>query len=230
MGLLDNLGSIFKKTVTPEKVLVRKSGVRISDRPKKSPQETNGTRIFPRESPRTNANGGQNGDGITVDFSGFGDIFDSFIGSPPKSGPRPGPDLFFTLEITPQTAGSGTDYDLEVTHTEPCPSCDGSGSGTRRTGTCSVCKGGRYEQKEIVSPQGTFVQMKTCPACKGRGVVPEDACRECRSTGHVHVQRIVTVHIPAGTSNYAQLCFEGLGDAGDYQGKNGDLILQVCFC
>ena len=230
MGLLDNPGSIFKKTDTPDNAVIRKSGVRISDRPEKSQQETNGNRIFPHESPGSKAEVGQNGDGITVDFGGFGDIFDFFTGSPPESGPRPGPDIIFTVEITPETAGSGMDYDLEVTHTEPCLSCDGSGSRTRHMSTCSVCKGGRYERKEIISPHGKFVQSKPCSACSGRGEVPEDICKECRGTGHVYVERIVTVHIPAGTQNYAQLCFEGLGDAGDYHGKNGDLIIQVRFC
>jgi molecular chaperone DnaJ len=230
MGLLENLGRIFKKTDTSENVLLKKSSVKISDKPKKSQEDTTAGRIFPRESQGTNTKAGQNGNGITVDFGEFGDIFDFFNGSPPKSGPRPGPDLTITLEITPKTADSGTDYDLEVTHTEPCISCDGSGSETRRTSTCSLCGGRRYERKEIVSPHGKFVQSTTCSACGGRGVVPEDACKECRGTGHVYVNRIVTVHIPAGTKNYSRICYEGLGDAGDYHGNNGDLVVNVCFC
>jgi len=230
MGLWENLGRILNKTNTSEHVVLKKSSVKISDKPKTSQQDTTASRIVPRESPGINPEAGHNGKEITVDFGEFGDVFDFFNSNPPKSGPRPGPDLFFTLEITPKTADSGTDYDLEVTHTEPCISCDGSGSETRRTRTCSLCGGGRYERKEIVSPHGKFVRSKTCSACGGRGVVPEDACKECHGTGHVYVDRIVTVHIPAGTQNYSRICYEGLGDAGDYHGKNGDLAVNVRFC
>ncbi len=230
MGLLENLGGIFKKAETSKKVVVKKSSVRISDKSNKDRQDATGSKIFPRESPGTNPQAGQNGSGINVDFSGFGDIFDFLSGSPTKTGPRSGADLFFTLEITPKTADSGTDYDLEVTHTEPCISCDGSGNESRRVSTCSLCGGGGSERKEIESPQGRFVQVKTCSACGGRGTVPDAACKECGGTGHVYVDRFVTVHIPAGTGNYAWLRFEGLGDAGGYHGKNGDLIVQVRFC
>ncbi len=158
----------FKKAETSKKVVVKKSSVRISDKSNKDRQDATGSKIFPRESPGTNPQAGQNGSGINVDFSGFGDIFDFLSGSPTKTGPRSGADLFFTLEITPKTADSGTDYDLEVTHTEPCISCDGSGNESRRVSTCSLCGGGGSERKEIESPQGRFVQVKTCSACGGR--------------------------------------------------------------
>jgi molecular chaperone DnaJ len=230
MGLLENLGRIFKKTGTSENVVLKKSSVKISDKPKTSGQDAAASRIFPREPQGTNPEGLHNCKDVTVDIEGFGNIFDFFSGSPPKSGPRPGPDLLFTLEITPKTAGSGRDYDLEVIHTEPCISCDGSGSETRRTITCSVCGGGRVERKDFESPHGKYAHVTTCSACGGKGEVPEQACKECHGTGHVFVERDVTVYIPAVTNNYSRFYFEGLGNAGDYHGKNGDLVIRINFC
>jgi len=39
--------------------------------------------------------------------------------------------------------------------------------------------------------------------------------------------RCVSIHIPAGIERGMRICLNGLGDAGDYQAKSGDLYVEV---
>ncbi len=80
--------------------------------------------------------GGYGSGGFSSDFSGFGDIFDFFGGGQRRSGPQPGADLLMRMQLTLEDAVAGTDKEIEVFHTEACPSCGGSGSETKKTNVC----------------------------------------------------------------------------------------------
>jgi molecular chaperone DnaJ len=176
----------------------------------------------------TGGGGGFGGGGFHTDFSGFGDIFDFFGGGGHRrTGPQPGADLLTHLSILLEDAVSGTDRDIEVMHTEPCPACAGSGSYTKKQNTCPRCGGTGQMRQESQSPFGQFIRMTTCTQCGGKGKIPERQCKECHGTGHKRAKRKVTIHIPPGIESGMRLRMDGYGEAGDYGAPNGDLFIEV---
>ncbi len=171
---------------------------------------------------------GAGGAGFNADFSGFGDIFDFFGGGGRRqSGPREGDDLLMRIQITLEEAVFGTQKEIEVMHTESCPDCDGTGSSTKKTTTCSKC-GGTGQIKQVKnSIFGQMVTQSPCPNCGGRGKIPESPCKTCGGTGRTKIRRKVTVNVPAGMDSGMRLRMEGYGEAGDYGARNGDLYIEV---
>jgi len=112
-------------------------------------------------------------------------------------------------------------------HTEPCATCSGSGSETKRLNTCSRCGGTGQMRQTANSAFGQFVRMTPCTQCGGKGKIPEKVCKDCRGSGHTRVKRKISVHIPAGIDNGMRLRMEGYGEAGDYGAANGDLFIEV---
>jgi molecular chaperone DnaJ len=162
------------------------------------------------------------------DFSGFGDIFD-FFGGGNRRGPQSGADLLMHIQIPLVDAISGVDREIEIVHTEPCTSCNGTGNESKNPNICSQCGGTGQVRTESKSFLGTFVSVKPCTMCKGIGKIPGKMCNECLGVGYNHVRKKVSVHIPAGISNGVRLRVEGYGEAGDYGKKNGDLFIEVHF-
>jgi molecular chaperone DnaJ len=200
----------------------------LSDEQKKAQYDNMGHETFTNASKGSyTGGGGYGGGGFSSDFSGFGDIFDFFGGSQRRSGPQPGNDLLMRIQIRLEDAVSGLDRDIEVMHTEPCPSCSGSGSETKRLNTCPRCGGSGQMRQASNSPFGQFIRMTACTQCGGRGKIPEKTCRECHGSGHNRMKRKVSVHIPAGINNGMRLRMEGYGEAGDYGAASGDLFIEV---
>jgi molecular chaperone DnaJ len=171
--------------------------------------------------------GGGFGGGFSTDFSGFGDIFDFFGGGHRRAGPQQGADLLTRLSIPLEDAVAGTDRDIEVMHSEPCPSCAGSGSETKKQNTCPRCGGSGQMRQASQSVFGQFVRMTTCNQCGGRGRIPEKICRDCRGSGHTRAKRKVTIHIPSGIENGMRLRMGGYGEAGEFGASSGDLFIEV---
>jgi molecular chaperone DnaJ len=199
----------------------------LSDEQKKAQYDNMGHETYTNASRGSYTGGGGFGGGFSADFSGFGDIFDFFGGGQRRSGPQPGADLLMRIQIRLEDAVSGVDRDIEVMHTEPCETCNGSGSETKRLNTCPRCGGTGQMRQAAHSAFGQFVRMTTCSQCNGKGKIPEKVCRECRGSGHSRVKRKVSVHIPAGIDNGMRLRMEGYGEAGDYGALNGDLFIEV---
>jgi len=200
----------------------------LSDEQKKRQYDNMGHETYTNASKGSYTGGGGYGSGgFSADFSGFGDIFDFFGGGQRRSGPQPGADLLMRIQIRLEDAVAGMDRDIEVMHTEPCPSCSGSGSETKKLNTCPRCGGSGQMRQATSSPFGQFIRMTPCTQCEGRGKIPEKMCRECRGSGHTRVKRKISVHIPAGIDNGMRLRMEGYGEAGDYGAHNGDLFIEV---
>jgi molecular chaperone DnaJ len=199
----------------------------LSDEQKKGQYDNMGHETYTNASKGSYTGGGQYGGGFSSDFSGFGDIFDFFGGGQRRSGPQPGADLLMRIQIRLEDAVSGIDREIEVMHTEPCATCSGSGSETKRLNTCPRCGGTGQMRQTANSAFGQFVRMTPCTQCGGKGKIPEKICRDCRGSGHTRVKRKVSVHIPAGIDNGMRLRMEGYGEAGDYGAANGDLFIEV---
>jgi molecular chaperone DnaJ len=174
-----------------------------------------------------NYGGGPGGAGFNADFSGFGDIFDSFFGGGRRSVPHQGDDLLMRIQISLEDAVFGAQKEIDVMHTEQCPDCDGTGSSTKKTTTCQKCGGSGQIRQIKNSIFGQMVTTSPCPNCNGRGKIPESVCRKCNGTGRTKIRRNVTVHVPPGIESGMRLRMEGYGEAGDFGASNGDLYIEV---
>jgi len=175
--------------------------------------------------------------GVEDIFSAFGDIFggtgrgspfeDLFGFGRSRAGGRGrverGPSLKCQLELTLNEVDSGIEKTIELRRNETCESCSGSGarSGTKPA-TCRDCGG----LGQVQMSQGFFTIRQTCPTCRGEGTIIESPCGECRGTGRTPRKREITVRIPAGIQDSAQLRVTGEGEPGRNDGPRGDLY---CF-
>jgi molecular chaperone DnaJ len=154
---------------------------------------------------------------------GFGDVFGSGTRQRGSSSQR-GRDLALEIEITLEEAAAGVAKDISLHRAEPCPSCQGTKlrPGTKKS-ICSSC-GGRGQ---IRHHQGFFTLARTCPQCGGSGDIIATPCDECRGTGHMRQKKALNVRIPAGIDNGSRLRIQGEGEAGDGEGRRGDLYIAI---
>ena len=148
-------------------------------------------------------------------FSGFSDFFETFFGgrgSEPdplvdlelerlrreQQAPRRGQDSEYTVEVTLAEAIAGGDRNLQVSTSETCSTCHGTG---------------RVSEPGSGGGTAVKVELKTCPACSGTG-------RQSR-------QRSLRVTIPKGVTEGSRIRVSGEGAAGANQGPRGDLYLRV---
>ncbi len=167
-------------------------------------------------------------------FSAFndifgGDVFDEFFGEGRGRGAgrrrsrrQRGRDLRVTLEVGLDEILEPTDKTINLRRPVECDNCDGSGV---RPGsepkTCGTCKG--YGQVE--TQQGFFRMRRTCPRCRGEGVVITDPCPECNGEGTQEKECEVQVAVPAGVESNTRLRVPGEGEPGP--GGSGDLFCDI---
>nr|WP_320133378.1 J domain-containing protein [uncultured Holophaga sp.] len=155
----------------------------------------------------------------------FEDLFQGFGGGgrPRRAGPKPGEDLQHTVRISFQDAFKGTKLPLNITRTETCRTCQGSGespSGSRSI--CGVCHGRGY----LDQGGGFFRSRVECDACGGTGR-KAPACPECQGRGRNPRRETITVAIPPGVEDGGRLRVGGKGEAGRRGGGPGDLYIQI---
>ncbi|MBD3181283.1 molecular chaperone DnaJ [Candidatus Poribacteria bacterium] len=163
---------------------------------------------------------------IVEEIFGGGSIFDDFFGTRTRrrSGPRPGSDLRKDIEITLEEAVKGKEMSIEVPTLRVCHTCQGSGSKDGSTPqTCLQC-GGRGQ---VQQQSGFFITSRTCPICKGEGVVITDPCESCNGDGRIPHTSKLSINIPPGASNGLVLRYPGAGEAGIKGGNPGDLHIVI---
>ncbi len=162
-------------------------------------------------------------------FGGLGDIFSSIFDRKPKPsapesnrGPAKGRSIEYAVEISFLIAAKGGKISIDVPITEECATCGGSGSspGTS-TKQCSECKG----TGAISFGQGGFAVNRPCPACFGRGQIPESPCAACSGSGTVRQNRRFKITVPKGVEAGSKVRLSGKGERGSRGGKPGDLII-----
>jgi molecular chaperone DnaJ len=173
---------------------------------------------------------GEGGQGFSFDdLGGLGDIFSSIFdrgrrgaGGERARGPRRGEDVEYLVDIDFTTAVKGGRISIGVPITEECTTCAGSGA---RPGTnirsCSECGG----SGTVSFGQGGFAVTRPCPACLGRGRVPESPCGSCGGSGTVRQTRTLQVQVPEGVDTGSKLRLSGQGERGAQGGQPGDLLL-----
>jgi len=155
----------------------------------------------------------------------FGDVFgDIFGGGQRGSATYRGADLRYNLELTLEEAVRGTEVRIRVPTLEACATCHGSGArpGTQAT-TCATCGG----HGQVRMQQGFFSIQQTCPACRGSGKTIKSPCESCHGQGRVKTSKTLSVKVPAGVDEGDRIRLAGEGEAGENNGPNGDLYVQV---
>ena len=182
------------------------------------------------------------GGGAGGGFGGFdmgdidlGDIFGSFFGGGfgggqrvNPNGSRKGETLRSSVTISFEEAAFGCEKELNLSRSETCDSCKGSGCAAGTTPeTCPTCHGTGTIRIQRGGGAFTFATTAPCTRCQGTGKLIHTPCDHCHGSGQVRKQRKITVSIPAGIDNGQAISLRGQGGAGKNGGPAGDLLISV---
>jgi molecular chaperone DnaJ len=166
------------------------------------------------------------------DFGGISDLFSTFFGGGAPGGGRRGPtrgaDVLAEVDLTLEEAATGTEREVEIATLVECPECKGNGA---EPGTfpsrCSDC-GGTGEMRQVRRTVfGNVMTAAPCVRCGGRGEEITSPCKNCRGRGRVGETDTLTVQVPPGVDDGAQLRVTGRGEAGVRGGRSGDLYVAI---
>lgn len=161
----------------------------------------------------------------------FGDMFGDFFGGGGRSranAPQKGANIQAGITLDFDEAVFGCDKEVQVTVSESCETCSGSGAkpGTSKE-TCPTCSGQgqvRYNQQTLF---GNVQSVRTCNHCGGSGEIIKERCTDCHGTGYQKKRKKLSVNIPAGIDHGQSMRLRGKGEPGVNGGPKGDVILQV---
>lgn len=140
-----------------------------------------------------------------------------------KSGRQKGENVEYVVEIPFLTSVRGGKISVDVAITEECATCGGDGA---KPGTevkrCEECKG----TGSVSFGQGGFAVQRPCPACFGRGKLPETPCASCSGRGAVRQQRKISINVRPGVETGSKARLSGHGERGKKGGPPGDLIIS----
>lgn len=148
----------------------------------------------------------------------FGDIF----GRSGGTRVRRGSDVRVDVSLTLEEAASGVNKTIAFDRSQPCESCEGSGSKPgSKPEHCQQC-GGRGQ---VLQSAGILRVQTTCPVCRGAGQIIVDPCSGCRGQGFVGKPVELEVSIPGGVDDGMRVRLTGEGEPSPDGGPNGD-----CYC
>jgi len=178
--------------------------------------------------------------GFSGDFTGFGglgDIFEEFFGfggqrgasaSASRRTPRRGADLRFDMTITFDEAAFGLEREIDVARYETCPRCTGKGAEPGTTpNKCSTCNGTGEVRRVQQSILGSFVNVTTCPTCRGEGETISMPCSQCRGNKKIRATRRLNVKVPPGVDTGTQIRLASEGELGEFGGPPGNLYVVL---
>lgn len=174
-------------------------------------------------------------DDLQGGFGNISDLFSSLFDLGGRRGPEGAPtgqrrgsarqkgeNVEYVVEIPFLTAARGGKISVNVAITEDCATCGGDGA---KPGTevkrCEECGGTGH----VSFGQGGFAVKRPCPACFGRGTIPETPCPSCRGRGAVRQQRKISINVRPGVETGSKVRLSGQGERGRSGGPPGDLII-----
>ena len=167
------------------------------------------------------------GDLLGAVFGMGGDPFGGGRGRP-RSRARRGETIEMRLRLDFTEAVFGASKDVRVRAAAPCDRCAGSGAkpGTQPT-SCRRCGGTGQQRTVRQSLLGQLVTSGPCQACAGTGLEILSPCPACRGQGLVLQDSTLALDIPPGLDDGSQIRYPGRGNAGQYGGPPGDLIVHL---
>lgn len=166
------------------------------------------------------------------DIGGISDIFSAFFGgvTGSRSSSTRGRDVLAEVELTLEEAAEGAERGVEVPTLVECAECGGSGAapGTFPS-RCSEC-GGTGELRMVRRTMlGNVMTATPCGRCRGSGQEIATPCDTCGGAGRVSEVETLTVRIPPGIEDGAQIRVTGRGQAGVRGGRSGDLYVAIAI-
>ena len=156
---------------------------------------------------------------------GFRDIFSGIFGggraAAAETGPEPGSDLEYQVNVPFWTAIRGGVIKLNITRQDACASCHGQGY-TEAPGKCPECNG----TGQVTQTGGRMKFNVACPNCQGTGK-NISACATCHGEGTVSRTEPLEVRIKPGTRDGQRIRLAGKGNAGVHGGPAGDLYVII---
>jgi molecular chaperone DnaJ len=141
---------------------------------------------------------------------------------------RKGSNLRVTVKLTLEEIASNTEKKLKIQKQVMCPQCNGQGTHNKADiVTCPNCNGSGHVVHQQRSIFGIMQQAVVCDQCNGEGTIIKNPCANCRGTGIVKGEEVVTIQIPAGVQDGMQLSMREKGNAAPRGGVNGDLIVAI---
>jgi molecular chaperone DnaJ len=200
----------------------------LSDAQKRQQYDT-----FGHESPHMGGfgSGGMNTEDIFSQFGDiFGDIFGGNAGNQRKKtkrgspSPKKGHDLGKEVALSLEEAFLGTKKEIMYHHFMPCAPCSGKGIGEGGAfKACEACQG----NGQVHYRHGIFMYSETCSSCSGEGFVITNPCTTCKGQSRIQQYDTISVTIPKGIFDGADLRVGGRGDAGSFGGEAGDLFVKI---
>ena len=157
----------------------------------------------------------------------FRDIFSSMFGggrgaaAPAETGPMPGSDLEYQVNVPFWTAIRGGVMRLNITRQDVCANCHGLGY-IEAPGKCTECNG----TGQVTQTGGRMRFNVPCPGCQGTGK-NISTCPVCHGEGTVSRTEPIEVRIKAGTRDGQRIRLAGKGNAGSHGGPAGDLYAII---
>jgi len=180
---------------------------------------------------RAPGGGGPGDGGFSIDdlsgLGGLGDIFSSIFDRSKKAegtkkGRIKGANVEYVVEVSFKRAVEGGKITITVPISEECATCGGDGAEPGvAIHRCGECRG----SGTVSFGQGGFAVNRPCPACFGRGKIPESACSACGGTGTLRQKRKLQVNVPKGVESGAKVRVSGQGERGEAGGPPGDLVI-----
>ncbi|MEE8111900.1 MAG: J domain-containing protein [Acidobacteriota bacterium] len=162
------------------------------------------------------------------DLSGgsFSSLFsDLFAGDRPEDAvPRNGSDRLHPIRIGFLDAYRGLETELELQREVTCGVC--SGTGFRTAGgprTCPSCEG----RGKVTRRTGNMRFSVPCVSCRGSGKTPGTPCDACEGKGWRPRTERIRIRIPPGVDNESRVRIPGKGNDGKRGGAPGDLFLLI---
>jgi len=156
---------------------------------------------------------------------GFRDIFSGMFGgrggAPAETGPEPGSDLEYQVNVPFWTAIRGGVMRLNITRRDTCGTCHGQGF-IESPGKCPECNG----TGQVTQTGGRMKFNVTCPRCHGTGK-NISICPTCHGEGTIERTEPLEVRIKAGTRDGQRIRIAGKGNAGVRGGPPGDLYAII---
>lgn len=212
----------------------------LSDKTKRQNYDTYGDENGPQGFGGSGGFSGFGGSGGFSSFGGFedfGDIFSNifggaFGGSRKSSAsnanqPTQGNDIQVKMKLSFVEAAFGCKKSINLTRSETCKYCGGTGAKNGSYETCPDCKGVGKTRQTQRTPFGQIVSEAVCPTCLGKGRIIKDKCSYCNGNGVTRENRNIELNIPGGIANDQVLTLKGQGEAGRNGGPSGDILILI---
>jgi molecular chaperone DnaJ len=167
-------------------------------------------------------------------FGDYGDIFEDFFNffggatTTTRQAPRRGNDLRYQVSVAFEEAALGCEKEIDITRTEVCSTCHGTGSKPgSQPSRCSNCNGTGQVRRVQRLLFAQYINPVICNQCHGTGMIITDPCDDCKGSRLQKKKRRISVKIPAGIDDGNGIRLNGEGDAGSRGGPAGNLYVLV---